>query len=104
MRRRCWRPCASCLAFRNVPDSVRRSRVTNKEERISVAVYMRVSSDDQRDRETIKTQREAIERFLAANPQYHVYRYYADDGISGTVPMALRPAGGQMVADAKAGK
>jgi site-specific DNA recombinase len=74
------------------------------EERIPVAVYTRVSSDDQRDRETIKTQREAIDRFLAQNPQYVVHRYYEDDGISGTVPMALRPAGGQMVGDAKAGK
>jgi site-specific DNA recombinase len=75
-----------------------------QEESIPVAVYSRVSSDDQRDRETIKTQREAIDRFLASNPQYHVFRYYADDGISGTVPMALRPAGGEMVKDAKAGK
>ena len=74
------------------------------EEPIPVAVYMRVSSDDQRDRETIKTQREAIDRFLAQNPQYVVYRYYEDDGVSGTIPMALRPAGAQMVADAKAGK
>ncbi len=71
---------------------------------IPVAVYMRVSSDDQRDRETIKTQREAIDRFLAQNPQYAVHRYYEDDGISGTTPMALRPAGAQMIADAKAGK
>jgi site-specific DNA recombinase len=69
-----------------------------------VAVYLRVSSDDQRDRETIKTQREAIDRFLAQNPQYIGFRYYEDDGVSGTIPMALRPAGSQMVADAKAGK
>ena len=74
------------------------------EEPTPVAVYMRVSSDDQRDRETIKTQREAIDRFLAQNPQYVVHRCYEDDGISGTIPMALRPAGGQMIADAKAGK
>ncbi len=74
------------------------------EEQTPVAVYMRVSSDDQRDRETIKTQREAIDRFLAQNPQYVVYRYYEDDGVSGTVPMAVRPGGAQMVAGAKAGK
>jgi site-specific DNA recombinase len=74
------------------------------EEPVPVAVYLRVSSDDQRDRETIKTQREVIGRFLAQNPQYTAFRYYEDDGVSGTVPMALRPAGRQMVADAKAGK
>jgi site-specific DNA recombinase len=74
------------------------------QELIPVAVYLRVSSDDQRDRETIKTQREAIDRFLVQNPQYAVFRCYEDDGVSGTIPMALRPAGGQMVADAKAGR
>ena len=74
------------------------------QEAIPVAAYLRVSSDDQRDRETIKTQREAIDRFLAQNPQYRLYRYYDDDGLSGTIPMALRPAGGQLIADAKAGK
>ena len=56
------------------------------EEPISVAVYLRVSSDDQRNRETIKTQREAIDRFLVHNPQCAVYRYYEDDGVSGTIP------------------
>ena len=71
--------------------------------RIPVAVYLRVSSDDQRDRETIKTQRDAIDRWLAQNPEYRVYRYYVDDGVSGTIPFAQRPAGRDLVADAKAG-
>jgi site-specific DNA recombinase len=74
------------------------------EERVWVAIYLRVSSDDQRDRETILTQREAAERFLAANPQYQVYDWYVDDGVSGTIPMARRPAGARMVADARAGR
>ena len=74
------------------------------EERIPVAVYLRVSSDDQRDRETIKTQRETIDRWLAQNPQYVVFRSYEDDGVSGTIPLSLRPAGSRLVADAKAGK
>jgi DNA invertase Pin-like site-specific DNA recombinase len=74
------------------------------EEKINVAVYMRVSSDDQRDRETIKTQREAIDRFIALMPEWEVYAYYEDDGVSGTIPLASRPAGRRLVADAKAGK
>lgn len=74
------------------------------DERVWVAVYMRVSSDDQRDRETIKTQREAIERFLGQNPHYTVFRYYEDDGVSGTIPIMLRPAGKDLVADAKAAR
>jgi site-specific DNA recombinase len=72
--------------------------------RIPVAVYSRVSSDDQRDRETIQTQREAAERFLAQHPEYVVYRSYEDDGVSGTIPMAQRPQGRLMVADARAGR
>ncbi|HLF80016.1 MAG TPA: recombinase family protein [Dehalococcoidia bacterium] len=76
----------------------------NTYERISVAAYLRVSSDDQRDRETIKTQKDAIERFLASRPEYQLYRWYDDDGVSGTVPMAKRPQGRLMVADANAGK
>ena len=74
------------------------------QERDLVAVYMRVSSDDQRDRETIKTQRDAIEHFLAASPQYEICRWYVDDGVSGTIPMAERPEGRLMVADARAGR
>ena len=71
---------------------------------IPVAVYMRVSSDDQRDRETIKTQRDAIDRWLMLNPQYRVYRYYEDDGISGTIPLALRPQGRMLLADANSAR
>lgn len=71
---------------------------------VPVAAYLRVSSDDQRDRETIKTQREAIERFLASHPEFRLYRWYDDDGISGTIPMALRPQGRLMVTDAGVGK
>jgi len=69
-----------------------------------VAVYLRVSSDDQRERETIKTQREAAERFLASHAEFRVYRWYTDDGVSGTIPMAKRPDGRHMVEDARAGK
>jgi site-specific DNA recombinase len=76
----------------------------NEDERIRVAVYLRVSSDDQRDRETIKTQRDAAERLLEQHPEYVVHRWYVDDGISGTIPMAKRPEGKFMVADAIAGK
>lgn len=75
----------------------------SEQQRIPVAVYMRVSSDDQRDRETIKTQREAVERFLQAHPEYQAVRWYADDGVSGTVPLAKRPQGRLLVSDAHAG-
>ena len=50
-----------------------------------IATYERVSSDDQRERETIKTQTEVIDRHIALNPDAHVYQRYRDDGVSGTI-------------------
>jgi len=66
-----------------------------------VAVYCRVSSDDQRNRETIRTQVEVIERYLATHA-LEVYRWYKDDGVSGTIPMGQRPAGKLLLDDAVA--
>jgi site-specific DNA recombinase len=67
-----------------------------------VATYERVSSDDQRERETIKTQTEMIDRYLGANPNLKVYRRYLDDGVSGTIPMGERPDGRLLIQDALA--
>ena len=67
-----------------------------------VATYERVSSDDQRERETIKTQTEMIERFLSLNPNLKVFRRYRDDGVSGTIPMGERPSGRLLIQDALA--
>ena len=65
-----------------------------------VATYERVSSDDQRDRETIKTQTEILDQYLGQHPELKVFRRYRDDGVSGTIPVAERPDGGPMVRDA----
>lgn len=68
-----------------------------------VAVYMRVSSEEQRERQSIETQR----AFAAKYCDLHgldVYQIYADDGISGTVPIESRPAGASILRDARAGK
>ena len=67
-----------------------------------VAVYVRVSSDEQREHQTIKTQEEAIERFLQLSG-FHVYAWYRDDGVSGTIPMGQRPAGSRLLRDAALG-
>ena len=69
-----------------------------------IAVYCRVSSDDQRDRETIRTQQDTIERALAGLDDVTVFRWYLDDGVSGTVPMEQRPHGRLLMADARAGR
>ena len=69
-----------------------------------VALYSRVSSEDQRDRQTIRTQTDELARALAADPTATLVEQYADDGVSGTIPLAERPAGGQLMRAAVAGR
>jgi len=67
------------------------------------ALYLRVSSEEQRERETIEIQREFLE-------QYHelygleVSGVYKDDGVSGTVALHERPEGRRLLEDARDGK
>ncbi|HEU6439285.1 MAG TPA: recombinase family protein [Terriglobales bacterium] len=68
-----------------------------------VATYERVSSEDQRERETIKTQTDEIARLLAGQSGVELVGRYADDGVSGTTPLAERPDGRRLLADAEAG-
>ena len=67
-----------------------------------VATYERVSSEDQRDRETIKTQTDEIARHLVGQPGVELVSRYVDDGVSGTIPLADRPDGRRLLADAAA--
>jgi len=68
-----------------------------------VAVYLRVSTEEQRERQSIATQREFGERYCQLH-KLAVYRAYADDGVSGTVPLEQRPDGCQILRDARLGK
>jgi site-specific DNA recombinase len=68
-----------------------------------VATYERVSSEDQRERETIKTQTDEIARLLASQPGVELVGRYVDDGVSGAMPLAERPDGRRVLADAEAG-
>src|SRR5260221_14123294 len=68
----------------------------------TLAVYLRVSSEEQREQGTIQTQRAAAERYCALY-EHTPYSWYADDGVSGTVPFASRPEGARLMADATAG-
>ena len=68
-----------------------------------VAVYLRVSTEEQRERQSIATQREFGERYCQLH-KLAVYRTYADDGVTGTVPLEQRPDGGQILRDARLGK
>ena len=69
-----------------------------------VATYGRVSSEDQRERATIKTQTVELARALARDPDVELIERYLDDGVSGTIPLAERPAGGCLMRDAAAGR
>jgi site-specific DNA recombinase len=68
-----------------------------------VAVYLRVSTEEQRERQSIATQREFGERYCQLH-KLAVSRVYADDGVSGTVPLEGRAEGGQILRDARLGK
>lgn len=65
--------------------------------------YERVSSEDQRERQTIRTQTETLARQLQQSPDVDLVGRYSDDGVSGVVPMQARPAGRQLLADAEHG-
>jgi site-specific DNA recombinase len=68
----------------------------------AVAIYARVSTDEQRERQTIDTQLAAA-RTRAERDRLPIYDTYLDDGISGTIPLAQRPAGARLATDAAAG-
>ena len=65
-----------------------------------VATYERVSSEDQRERETIKTQQNELALRLEESSGVSLVKRYIDDGVSGTLPMILRPSGKRLMADA----
>jgi site-specific DNA recombinase len=71
--------------------------MTTEREFRRVATYARVSSDDQRDRATIQTQTDQLERSLALVPEVEVVGRYVDDGVSGMIPIAQRPDGGHLM-------
>ena len=70
----------------------------------SIATYARVSSDEQRDRHTVRNQRAALSRRLGSEPGVVVFKHYEDDGVSGTIPLEDRPAGRALARDARVGR
>jgi site-specific DNA recombinase len=66
-----------------------------------IALYARVSSDEQAERQTIQVQLERL-RGYAKLHDLEVYREYIDDGVSGTLPVDQRPMGHKLLQDALA--
>lgn len=68
-----------------------------------IAVYCRVSSDDQKERETIENQIEILNTYIEMKEDIEKFKEYLDDGISGTISFENRPAGKKLIEDAKKG-
>lgn len=68
-----------------------------------VVTYERVSSEDQKERETIKTQQGELAVSLDREFDVSLRNRYIDDGVSGAIPMARRPAGKRLLEDASRG-
>ena len=67
-----------------------------------IGLYMRVSSEEQKEKESIATQEGFLEEYCKLYG-LEVAAVYKDEAVSGTVPMRQRPNGALLLADAKAG-
>src|SRR5271155_4048963 len=67
---------------------------------MAVGVYLRVSTEEQRERQSIATQRDFAGRYCDLH-QLPVHALYADDGVSGTIPLDRRPEGAKLLRDAR---
>lgn len=68
-----------------------------------VALYGRVSGHEQKEQETIDTQRHFLEEWAAQNG-HEVVGWYADEAVRSVVPIMDRPEGGRLVRDARKGQ
>lgn len=66
----------------------------------NAAIYVRVSTEDQAERGTIESQIEYADKYCDLN-KIKVVKIYKDDGITGTLPLQERPAGAELLQDAK---
>src|SRR3984957_7955209 len=67
---------------------------------MAVALYLRVSTEEQRERQSTATQNDFALRYFSLH-QLQIHQTYSDDGVSGTVPVELRPLGRRLLEDAQ---
>ena len=67
---------------------------------MKVALYARVSSDEQREKETVQNQLEFLRKHVNLY-QLQVYKEYIDDGVTGKIPLHDRPYGRDLLHDAR---
>lgn len=97
------------------PYKHKRQRATEKPvEGLAVrrALYLRVSTEDQAERGTIEAQEHVLRAATEATNRARelqgltpvvIVGVYRDDGVSGAIPMADRPDGARLLADARSG-
>jgi site-specific DNA recombinase len=68
---------------------------------VKVAVYGRVSSDEQRETGTIEVQLHEVRKYADQN-RLEIVGQYLDEGVSGAVPLADRPGGKALLEAAEA--
>ncbi|MEC0169855.1 recombinase family protein [Paenibacillus graminis] len=76
---------------------------TNVLQEKDVAVYARVSSDDQQERETIENQIEFAQKYCELH-KMNIVGWYKDDGVTGTIGLDQREDGKRLLEDAKTGR
>lgn len=73
-----------------------------KKEHVSVSgVYLRISSKDTLNNDSIHNQRSIVDAFLESRPEIKVFKYYIDEGVSSY--RNFRPAFEEMMNDIKIG-
>lgn len=68
-----------------------------------IAIYCRVSSDEQKDKDTIDNQVDILNTYIEMKEGLKKTSEYLDDGVSGTVPFMNRTNGKRLIDDAKKG-
>ena len=64
--------------------------------KLNVALYARVSTDEQKDNKTIENQKIELKRYAEFN-NLKVYEGYYDNGVSGVLSLDERPQGSKML-------
>lgn len=79
-----------------------------QKENESIAVYGRVSDEEQKKNENIQNQVDSAKRFVSlhngSTTNLEIVDWYLDDGVSGIIPLENRPQGARLLSDAGAGK
>ncbi|KOC49965.1 recombinase family protein, partial [Clostridium botulinum] len=68
-----------------------------------IAIYCRVSTEDQQERKTIENQIDFAQKYCDLH-ELSIFKIYKEDGVSGTIPLEDRPEGKQLIEDAKNNK